>query len=155
MPKFPLESEAFSCLPTPLATQETSPHHSAPAMVALRFWEQAKHAFTPGTLHFCLEPSSVRDQMDSSFSLCSNVRVCAVGNSASSATSRLSISLIPCVAQATLLTICHGCISTSLLSLLDWALYKDKGWVLFTAISPALEQCSAHEVSVCQRKEGY
>ena len=145
--KFPLESEALPCLRAALPDLLTvciphlyhPPLITASATVALLFWEHAK-MLIPGTLHFCPEHSLVRDQMGSSSSCCSNKRFCGVRNITPSATLTHSTSLLLFVAWAARTSghlLC--CPFTRLLSFLDWTPYKNSGWVLFTAISPASE----------------
>lgn len=138
LPRLPATSTTLGPLPPSL-------HHCAPAMVALLFWEHAKCALTLGTLHFCPEHSSVRDQMVSSSHPRSNVRCYVVGNSAQSATSMLSVSLLP---FAALLTTCH--IVYLLVYCLSWTAHSTRTVAGFCLL-PSLQlpkQCLVHTQSV-------
>lgn len=110
----------------------------------------------PGTLHFCLR--TLFCQISTWVALKVSVQMWG---------SMLHKTAPICHLNALYLTdpMCSACsiyhyqscsTFTCLLSLLDWKLYKDRGWVLFIATSPALGTViSTYTVSICQMKEWY
>lgn len=129
-------------------------HCPAPATVVFwLFWLHAMYALTPRTLCFYLEHSSVRyehGQLSRFLFKCETLRyikwhpIC-----------HLNALYLTDPVYSTCNTYHHlSCfIFTCLLSFLDWKLYKDRGWVLFIATSPAPRTVlSTYTVSICQMK---